>query len=267
MEDYFMRYGMEENPFLKNSREILLETLQFREAQTRLDRILTTRGFGVLTGGPGKGKTTNLRVWSRKLNPSLYKVVYNKLSTLSVNDFYRNLVLNLGLEPCYRKPDNFRMIQEEIIRYAEKRITPIIVIDEAMHICKGILHDLKCLFNFDMDSRDLAIVIMTGLPELNRTLNLKAHESLRQRITMNYNMEGMTKEESRRYIQKKLEGVGCVREVFDPNALESLINAGNGIPRMINNIADRAMQISDSKNLDQINADIIAETVSDLELK
>ena len=267
MQDYFMRFGMEANPFPKNSRQIILDTLQFREAQARLNRLLVTGGIGILTGDSGKGKTTSVRIWAKGLNPSLYKVVYNQLSTVSVNDFYRNLVFSFGLEPCYRKPDNFRLIQEEIIRYAEKRITPIIVIDEAMHINKGILHDLKSLFNFEMDSRDLAIVIMTGLPELNRTLNLKMHESLRQRITMNYNMEGITREESRQYIQKKLDGVGCVREVFTANAIEALANAANGVPRMLNKIADRAMQIADSKNLNQIDADIVGEAVSDIELK
>ena len=267
MHDYYMRFGLESNPFPKNARQIILDTLQFREVQTRLDRLLSTGGIGILTGDPGKGKTTSVRIWTSALNPSLYKVVYNKLSTVSVNDFYRNLVFNFGLEPCYRKPDNFRLIQEEIIRYAEKRITPIIVIDEAMHVCKGILHDLKSLFNFEMDSRDLAIVIMTGLPELNRTLNLKVHESLRQRITMNYNMEGITREESRQYIQKKLEGVGCIREVFTANAVEALANAANGVPRMLNKLADRAMQIADSKNLNQIDADIVGEAVSAIELK
>ena len=53
--EYFMRFGMEENPFLKNSREILFENAEFKEVQTRLDCFLITKGFGVLTGGSGKG--------------------------------------------------------------------------------------------------------------------------------------------------------------------------------------------------------------------
>ena len=55
-----------------------------------------TKGFGLLTGSPGRGKTTVIRNWSKELNPSLYRVVYSSLSTLTANDFYRNLVRELG---------------------------------------------------------------------------------------------------------------------------------------------------------------------------
>lgn len=81
--EYFMRFGMEENPFLKNSREVLFENPEFKEVQMRLNYLLTTRGFGVLTGGYGKGKTTSIRVWSRNLNASLYKLIYSSLSRRS----------------------------------------------------------------------------------------------------------------------------------------------------------------------------------------
>lgn len=58
-----------------------------------------------------------LKTWmkaAKELNPSLHRVVYSSLSTLTANDFYRNLVRELGAEPAYKKPDNFRIIQEEI---------------------------------------------------------------------------------------------------------------------------------------------------------
>ena len=66
-----------------------------------------------------------IRNWARGLNPSLYKVIYSSLSTLTVMEFYRNLAAQLGMEPSYRKNDNFRIIQEAINRLAlEKRQTP-----------------------------------------------------------------------------------------------------------------------------------------------
>ena len=267
MTDYSVRFGMEENPFLKNSREILFENVECKEVQKRLDTFLTTKGFGVLTGGAGDGKTTNVRVWVRKLNPSLYKPVYICLSTLNVTEFYRTLASSLGLEPRYRKNDNFKLIQDEIARYAlEKRIVPVIIIDEANHICNAILHDLKLLFNFEMDSRDLALVLLTGLPSLNHTLQLGIHESLRQRITMNYNMEGYSKEESKAYILTKLRGVNCTRQVFDENALEALANAVNGVPRLLNKLADRCLVIASAKGYDTIGAEIVAQAVNDCEL-
>lgn len=60
------------------------------------------------------------------------------------------------------------------------------------------MNDLKMLFNFEMDSRDRAVVLFVGLSLLNNTLNLGIHEPLRQRIVMNYNLEGLTKEEAGR---------------------------------------------------------------------
>ena len=126
------RYGLEFNPFLKNSREILYKGREYSEAKIRLDYLAETKGFGLLTGQPGRGKTTVIRNWSSALSPSLYKVVYTCLSTLTVNDFYRNLASLLGAEPAYRKTENFRLIQDEINRLAlDKHKTPVIIIDEA----------------------------------------------------------------------------------------------------------------------------------------
>ena len=85
----------------------------------------------------------------------------------------------LGNEPAFKKPDNFRIIQEEITRLSlEKRKTPIIIIDEANYINNTILNDLKILFNFEIDSRDRAAILLAELPKLNSTLQLQIHEPL-----------------------------------------------------------------------------------------
>lgn len=202
-----VRYGLEFNPFLKNSKEILYTGNEYKEALFRLDYLSRTKGFGLLTGSPGRGKTTVVRNWSASLNSSLYKVVYTSLSTVTVNDFYRNLATSLGAQAAYRKTENFYAIQNEIQRLSvEKKKTPVIIIDEANYISNAVLNDLKILFNFEMDSRDLAVVLLVGLPQLNNTLQLAIHEPLRQRIVMNYNLEGLTKEEGRAYIAAKLKG-------------------------------------------------------------
>lgn len=159
------RYGLECNPFLKNSKEILYTGRELKEALFRLDYLAKTKGFGLLTGSPGRGKTTAVRHWAKSLNPSLYKVVYTSLSTLTVNDFYRNLAASLGAQAAFRKTDNFHAIQTEITRLSlDKRKTPVIIIDEANYISNAVLNDLKILFNFEMDSRDRAVILLVGLP-------------------------------------------------------------------------------------------------------
>lgn len=265
--DYTARFGLEFNPFLKNSKEVFVETEEQRETRCRLNYLASTKGFGLLTGAAGRGKTTAIRNWANTLNPSLYKVVYSSLSTLTVSDFYRNLTMNLGAQPAFRKPDNFRLIQEEIIRLSvEKRKTPVIIIDEANYINNAVLNDLKILFNFEMDSRDRAIILLAGLPTLNNTLRLSIHEPLRQRIIMNYNMEGMTKEEGRTYIHAKLKGAGCTQPVFDDAAIEAILNAADGTPRVISKLCNSSLLISETKDLNIITPNVVMQAVNECEL-
>lgn len=265
--DYFTRYGLEFNPFIKNSKEILVHTTEYKETLFRLDYLAKTKGFGILTGSPGRGKTTAIRTWSSTLNPSLYKVVYSSLSTLTPNDFYRNLVKELGSEPAFKKPDNFRIIQEEITRLSlEKRKTPIIIIDEANYINNAILNDLKILFNFEMDSRDRAAILLAGLPKLNSTLQLQIHEPLKQRIVMNYNLEGLSKEEGKTYISEKLIGAGCNQTIFEEAAVEAILNAADGTPRLINKYCNMSMLLGDTHKANLITTDIVMQAMNDCEL-
>lgn len=261
------RYGMEFNPFLKNSREIIFEGNEFKEAKVRLDTLAKTRGFGLLTGSAGRGKTTLIRSWSAGLNPALYKVVYSSLSTLTVNDFYRSLAASLGADPAFRKVDNFKLIQDEITRYAvEKRKTPVIIIDEANYVKNAILNDLKILFNFEMDSRDRAIVLLAGLPQLNNTLRLSIHEPLKQRIIMNYNLDGFSKEEGRSYIEWKLKKAGCLDPVFDAAAIEAILNASDGTARVINKLCNAALVIGHSQAANLITPDIAMQAINECTL-
>ena len=108
MQDYIARYGMDFNPFIKNAKDVHIETEDYRELKIRLDYLLSNRGFGIITGGPGRGKTTCIRHYISSLNPSLYKVTYTSLSTLTVSEFYKHMAKELGLEVCHKKNDNYR---------------------------------------------------------------------------------------------------------------------------------------------------------------
>lgn len=265
--NYTSRYGLEFNPFIKNSKEILVETSEYKEAIFRLNYLLQTKGFGVITGGAGRGKTTIIRNWVETLNKSAYKVIYISMSTLTVVEFYKQLAEALGLEPRFKKTDNFKAIQGVIERYVnEKRMTLIIVLDEANYLRNGILNDLKMLFNFDMDSKDKAVVILAGLPQLNNTLNLGIHEPFRQRIVMNYHLDNLNKDEAKKYIREKLSGAGCQQQVFEENALEAIVNASNGVPRIINQICNKSLLIANNKNINIIDTEIIMMAFEDNEI-
>ena len=97
--DYTSRYGLDFNPFIKNSNEVVMETSEYNEIIFRLNYLLDIKGFGVLTGEPGRGKTTTIRSWVKGLNTSLYKVVYSSLSTLTVAEFSSISQRSWGLNP------------------------------------------------------------------------------------------------------------------------------------------------------------------------
>lgn len=182
-------------------------------------------------------------------------------------DFYRNLATELGAQAHYRKPDNFRVIQEELTRLSvEKRKTPVIIIDEANYISSAILNDFKLLFNFEMDSRDRAVVLLSGLPSLNATLRLSIHEPFRQRIIMNYELPALTKEEGRSYILEKLQGAGATRAIFEDAALEAILNASDGTPRIINNLCNSCLLIGDSGKSGMITAEIVMQAIINNEI-
>lgn len=65
--NYTGRYGLEMNPFIKNGKDVLVETGEYKEVSFRLNYLLQTKGFGLITGEPGRGKTTTVRKWAESL--------------------------------------------------------------------------------------------------------------------------------------------------------------------------------------------------------
>ena len=189
------------------------------------------------------------------------------MSTLTVKEFYSHLSYGFGLEPSYHKSQNFRRIQDEITRLViDKRITPVVIIDEVNHISNGILTDLKMIFNFEMDSKDRAIVLLSGQSQINNTLSLNSFESIRQRLVMNYNMEGLNKIDGKDYILKKLESAGCTSVVFEEPAIESILNSAEGKPRVINRLCTTAMMIADMKSESVVSAEIAMSAFNENQL-
>ena len=129
----------------------------------------------------------------------------------------------------------------------------MIILDETNYISTKVLNDHKIIFNFEMDSRDRAIVLLAGLPSLSNTLRLAVHEPLHQRLVMNYNVERMTKEKGRTYISEKLRGTDCTQKVFEKNAVEAILNSSNSTPQIINKICNSSMINGNSLSLNMIN--------------
>jgi len=260
-------WNMTFNPFSKSSGGFCFESQDYLEATARLKFLTANKGIGLFTGLPGQGKTFVLRSYLSGLNPSLYKVFYTPLSTITAMDFYRGLSLGLDITPASRKVDMFRQIQERIITLdREKRVTPLIVLDECQYLNTAILNDLKIIFNFDMDSANHAVVILAGLPLINNILVKQVHESIAQRITINYMFSGLSETEANSYVLHGLRACGASDKVFQQAALASLYAASGGSIRKLNALITNALIAGAQKKFDFIDTDLIMDSLNEISI-
>ena len=237
-------YGLTHNPFDKNSKDVTIETIDYKEMQGRLKYLCDVKGIGLFTGNPGTGKTYGLRQFVSNLSPSLYQVVYMPMSTLTTIQFYKYLADSLGLEVKNTKIQNFTNIQNHLMRMnKEKRIVPIIIIDEAQYLKSEILNDLKLLLNFEMDSVNHCVVILSGLPNLKTQLSYATYEAIRQRITIQYHIIGIEADEVKTYIECKLKSAGMNVPLFLDETMITLANSCQGSIRKLNNILTKCLII------------------------
>lgn len=263
---YLSYYGLNFNPFDKEiDTKYAYETNDFKILNNRLNFIKEHQGMALITGCSGLGKTFCIRNFINNLNKNLYKVVYICMSTVTVFEFYKQLCYELDLEPAYKKIDMFKEIQERIITLAkEKKMNVIIVIDEAQYLKTAILNDLKILFNFELDSKNYASIILVGQPVLNNILSRNVFEALRQRITISYNMSGITREEIKDYIDSMIKIAGGNNGIFNEQAIETIYSASNGSIRVINNIITKCFIIGKSKNKEYIDSELVLEASNEL---
>lgn len=265
---YETYFGMKCNPFKKDIQiQDSFEFEDFKEVQSRLKYLLNTKGIGLITGTSGKGKTYAIKYFVKNLNSNLYKIVYISLSTVTVLEFYRSLCIGLGIEPASKKGDMFRQIQERIqLLVKDRKITPVIICDEAQYLRTDILNDIKMLFNFDMDSKDLAVLILVGQPLLNDVLSRNVHEALKQRIMVNYTFEGIEYEEIKRYIFDRCEIAGISNTIFEDGAIKAISTNCNGSTRQLNNLVDKSLLICSQKKENTVTAETVLLAENDLSL-
>jgi type II secretory pathway predicted ATPase ExeA len=252
-------YSLSREPFPKDlNPDQAFQSSAHQGAARMLEHLRNAKGIGLLTGESGTGKSLALRTFSSKLHPGLYHCFYFPMSTGNVMDFYRAIAYGLGEEPKFRKVDLFRQIQEAILRLSkERKITPVIILDE-MHFAKdAFLQDLVLLFNFEMDSSNPFIVMMAGLPHLKQRIERYAHESLRQRIIAHYEMKEMTIEESKSYIHHHLSLAGLKQPVFTEGALNAIAARVQGCARTIGHLTNTCLSFGEKEQRSQIDEEIV----------
>jgi len=263
-------FGLKMNPFVKEiENAALFKSKDLRELSSRLEFMKTTRGFFLLTSEPGCGKTTVLRQFVDSLNPGLFKVCYTALSSVTVMDFYRGLILRMGEEPIYKKVLMFEQLQRLIrTSFHEKRITPLFILDEAHCLSGSVLEDIQMIFNFKMDSENPFILIFSGHNSIRARLHLGIHQSIRQRIAGNYHMTGLERAEIADYLSSRLAFAGAAdpNAIFTEAACESIFSHTNGVLRLINNLATASLTCAYAKKQTCIDDELVYQSAKDIEI-
>jgi general secretion pathway protein A len=235
-------YGFKRKPFEKSiPPSELWPSSCFKD---RLDYLKKNRGLMLLTGEPGIGKTAALRAFVDELNPNSYVTIYTPLSTVNVLDFYRQLNHHLGGAPRMRKTEVFLSIQDHIRDYVEnKKKLPVILLDEAHLLSNENLAELQIILNFEMDSQDPVIFLLSGQSHLRDRLHRPAHESINQRFRIKFHLTPLSREEVPGYLLHHLSLSGRKESPFTDAAVDAIFQNTAGNPRKINLLAHKTLTL------------------------
>lgn len=226
------------------------------------------RGFIVITGEVGTGKTTLLRKLMRELHNSIhFAFIYN--TDLSFNELLRAILIDLGLATDGK--DRLAMIDElngYLLEQLEKRDIVCLLIDEVQNLSDESLEGLRLLSNLETDREKLLQIVLMGQPELNARLDQANLRQLKQRIAIQCELAPISDEEVGAYIKFRLRTAGYEGEnLFSREAVQKIAFYSKGIPRLINVICDNALVIAYAASHKSISGNIITEVAKDLRLE
>jgi len=258
-------FGFKKTPFGDSpDAKQLFPAQAWSQAKARLQFLADHHGAGLLTGEVGAGKSTAARSFTAELNPNLFKVMYLHWMPGSPLDLLRQLALELDLEPAHYRGDLVRQISQGIVRLNQsKKQHPILICDEAQLLCHAALEQLPLLLNFDMDSARYLTLLLVGQPLLRRTLSLQMHEPLRQRIAVQYHLEGLSREELDAYLAHQLKAAGVTQPLFDDTARQALYQATKGILRKVNKLALAALRMAAARKAAIVEESILLDATQE----
>ena len=258
-------FGFKKTPFVDNpDPEQLFASQPWTQVKARLQFLADHHGAGLLTGEVGAGKSTAARTFTASLNPNLYRVLYLYWTSGSAVDLLRQLALLLDLVPAHYRGDLVRQISDTIVRLNQsKKQHPSLICDEAQLLPHAALEQLPLLLNFEMDSAHYLTLLLVGQPLLRRTLSLQMHEPLRQRIAVQYHLDGLSREELDAYLTHQLKAAGVTQPLLDETARQALYQATKGILRKVNKLVLTALRLAATRKASTVDEAILLDATSE----
>lgn len=264
-------YGLRESPFdlTPNPRFLFLTPLQ-REALSNLSYGLTTaKGFTLLLGDAGTGKTTLVRTALAGLTDTPCRYVLVSNPTLGRQEFIEFLAREFGLSPKARasKARFLVELQKDVeARFATGGLTGLII-DEAQSMPYELLEEIRLLGNIETPTTKLLNIVMSGQPELADRLNESSLRQLKQRVALRCELRAFKLDETAAYISGRLRIAGAAPQtVFTRQTVIAIHNASKGIPRTINVLCDNALVSGFAAQAKPIPVDIVEDVCRDFDL-
>lgn len=262
---YTQIFGLTRPPFQRGlESQELFQAPRLEELHSRLRYLVDHRAIGLLTGEPGCGKSTALRRLRDELHPEQVRSVYVHDTDVNPGDFCRQIAWELGLEPSFTRAQMMREIREEIDRLTgERKLTVLLVLDEAQALRPDVLALLPRLSSFDWDRDARLAILLAGQSGLRQTLRRAHLESLAQRITVRYALRGLDRDTTQLYIQHRLRLAGLDRPLFTEPAVEALWQSSQGVMRRIDTLAHYALAAAATQRATQIEAEHVIKATEE----
>jgi general secretion pathway protein A len=230
--------------------------------------VLSRKGYLVLTGEAGLGKTTALGAMANLMGTSSVQTSLILNPILTGPEFMEMVLLNFGFSKIpSSKAQRLKMFQDFLIRSdAEGKVTAL-VIDEAHKLSAELLEEVRLLGNFEAADHKLLQMVLVGQPELNDRLNLPELWQLKQRIAIRMHLGRMDRETVAHYLIFRWSKAGATDPLpFTSEAVDAIAAWSKGIPRLINAICDNALLIAFSMETRTVETHHIREACKELDL-
>ncbi len=225
------------------------------------------KGFVMLTGEVGTGKTTLLHALLAQLDSSTNSAfIFNpRLDPLG---FFRMLFEELGVGPaCDSKAEYLLALNQYLIEKLAANERVLLIVDEAQNLSTEMLEEIRLLSNLETPTSKLIQIMLVGQPELQALIDQPELRQLRQRIALRHHLRPFDEGEVTEYVNERLNKAGYTgRGLFKKKAIRELFRVTEGTPRMINNVCDGALLLGYARQETNLGADAIREVAHDLGL-
>ncbi len=266
-------FQLKRNPFeITPDPSFLFPTRRHNEALAALYYGVERRkGFVVLTGEVGTGKTLLVRCLLQLLHKSNIAYAYVFNSRLDGIEFLRYIAADLGLPAAGKsKGELLLLLTNFLVARYEKKQTTVLVVDEAHHCSAEVLEEIRLLTNLETSQDKLLQILLVGQPELDEKLDSHELRQLKQRVALRSQLKFLSLADTSGYIQKRLELGGAPQEIyttlFPEETVRVVYRYSGGYPRLINTICENALINAFARQVKVIPAEIIEEVAADLRL-